>query len=186
MSDGFLGRVLRRLGLGRDESIEVLTATVRELVEAQRNQAAQLKRLVEAQKAQDHRWQDTLDRWKKEALESARKTEHDAARTDAKVQKGWQDTVASMQRKWQQELEALQRGDKNQRKWRIIFARQMDAMMRAVQLSRTPVVPARSSAPTAATPIWRRCWAFPRWRSTRCATPSMRSIENWPSGCFAR
>jgi hypothetical protein len=141
MPEPFLRRVLRRVGLGRDESIEALTAAVKELVEAQRNQAAQLKRLVETQKAQDHRWQETFDRWKKDALESSRKVEHDAARTDAKVQKGWQDTFASMQKRWQEELEALQRGDKNQRKWRIIFARQMDAMMRAVQLSRTPLVP---------------------------------------------
>ena len=58
MPDSFVRRVLRRAGVGRrDRAIELLTKAVRELADAQRQQAAQLKKLLEAQKAQDRRWE---------------------------------------------------------------------------------------------------------------------------------
>jgi hypothetical protein len=131
MPESLLGRILRRVGVsGRDESIEALTHAVRELADAQRNQAVQLKRLVDAQKAQDHRWEEAFDRWQKDARESSRRAQHDATRTDQRLQRRWQDVIESMQL-----------ADKNQRKWRVVFARQMSAMMRALQLSRMPLPP---------------------------------------------
>jgi hypothetical protein len=89
-----------------------------------------MKKLVDAQKAQDHRWQEALDRWQKEARESSRRAQHEMARTDQRVQRHWQVVI-----------ESLQQGDKAQRKWRVVFVRQIAAMMRAVQLSRLPLLP---------------------------------------------
>jgi len=152
MVDRFLRWMLRRVGVARDESIEALTAAVRDLANAQRNQAVQLKRLLEAQRAQDQRWHETLNRWKQETLESYRHAQHDAARADAKVQRGWQQTlesgqkswqnlVASNQKRWLERNELSQQWEKNHRKWRTIVTRQIAAMMRTLQLSRMPLQP---------------------------------------------
>jgi hypothetical protein len=131
MPESFLGRVLRRAGgAGRDPAIEALTKAVRELTEAQHKQAAQLKKLLDAQKAQDRRWQEALERWQKDARESSRREHHDTVRTDERVQKRWQDSFNSLQ-------DSL----KAERKWRVVLARQMSAVMRSLQLSRLPLSP---------------------------------------------
>jgi hypothetical protein len=123
--------VLRRAGgAGRDPAIEALTKAVRELTEAQHKQAAQLKKLLDAQKAQDRRWQEALERWQKDARESSRREHHDTVRTDERVQKRWQDSFNSLQ-------DSL----KAERKWRVVLARQMSAVMRSLQLSRLPLSP---------------------------------------------
>jgi hypothetical protein len=130
MPESFLGRVLRRFGggAGRDHAIEALTNAVRELAEAQHDQAVQLKRLVEAQKAQDHRWEKTLERWQHDAQETSRREHHEAVRTHERVQKRWQEVVDS-----------LRDTTKSDRKWHVILGRQMNAVMRALQLSRMPL-----------------------------------------------
>ena len=129
MPESLVRRALRRAGVGhRDRSIESLTKAVRELAEAQRQQAAQLKKLLEAQKAQDRRWEETFDRWQKAALETSKREHYEAMHTHERVQTRWQEVVGS-----------LRRSNKNERKWHVIFARQMNAMMRALQLSRMPL-----------------------------------------------
>jgi hypothetical protein len=131
MPDSFLRRVLRRAGgASRDQSIDELAKAIRELADAHRKQAVQLKKLADAQKAQNQRWEDALERWQKEARESSRRAQHEATRTDQRVQ-----------RRWQGVIESLQAGDKAQRKWRVVFSRQMAAMMRSLQLSRMPLAP---------------------------------------------
>ena len=131
MPDGFIGRVFRRTaGAGRDQSIDALTKAVRELADAQHKQAAQLKKLLDAQKAQDRRWEEALEHWQKEARESSRRENHEAARSAERVHKRWQDAFASLQDKV-----------KTERKWRMVFTRQMSAMMRSLQLSRLPLSP---------------------------------------------
>jgi hypothetical protein len=131
MPDSFLRRVIRGGGAStRDESIESLAGAIRDLAEAQRKQAAQLKKLADAQKEQDRRWQEAIDRWQKEARESSRREHHEASRTDERLQKRWQNTMGS-----------LQQGIKSEQKWRLIFARQMSAVMRTLQLSRMPLAP---------------------------------------------
>ena len=131
MPDSFVRRVLRRAGVGRrDRAIELLTKAVRELADAQRQQAAQLKKLLEAQKAQDRRWEQALERWQQGARDTARREHHEAVRTHERVQKRWQDIVDSRRHT-----------KKNEGKWHVIFARQMNAMMRALQLSRMPLLP---------------------------------------------
>src|SRR6187549_323507 len=97
MPDSFLGRVLRRgSGDSRDESIAALAKAVRELADAQHKQAAQLKKLLDAQKAQDRRWEDALERWQKDARDSSRREHHDATRTGERIQKRWQDAFESL------------------------------------------------------------------------------------------
>jgi hypothetical protein len=131
MPESFIGRVLGRArGAGRDRAIEALTKAVRELADAQHKQAAQLKKLLEAQKTQDRRWQDAVDQWQKQARDSSRREHHEAARSSERVQKRWQDAFASLQDKV-----------KTERKWRMVFTRQMSAMMRSLQLSRLPLSP---------------------------------------------
>jgi hypothetical protein len=131
MPESFLGRVFRRAGgANRGQSIDALTKAVRELADAQHKQAAQLKKLLDAQKAQDRRWEETLDRWQKDARESSRREHHESERTGERVQKRWQDA-----------FESLQDRVKTERKWRMVFARQMSAMMRSLQLSRLPLAP---------------------------------------------
>jgi len=131
MPESFLGRVLRRGGgASRDESLDALTKAVRELADAQHKQAAQLKKLLDAQKAQDRRWEDALERWQKDARDSSRREHHEATRTGERVQKRWQDAFDSLQDKV-----------KTERKWRVVFARQMNAMLRALHLSRLPLSP---------------------------------------------
>jgi hypothetical protein len=131
MPESFIGRVLGRArGTRRDRSIDALTKAVRELADAQHKQAAQLKKLLDAQKAQDRRWQDALELWQKQARDSSRREHHEAARSAERVQKRWQNAVASLQDKV-----------KTERKWRMVFTRQMSAMMRSLQLSRLPLSP---------------------------------------------
>ena len=131
MPESFLRRVLRRTGgASRDQSIEALTAAVRDLADAQHKQAAQLKKLLDAQKAQDRRWEDALERWQKEGRESSRRGQHDAARVDEKTQKGWQQAFGSLDTRL-----------KSEAKWRKVFANQMSAMMRSLQLARMPLSP---------------------------------------------
>jgi hypothetical protein len=131
MPESFLSRVLRRAGgANRDDAIESLTKAVRELAKAQRQQAVQLKKLLKTQKAQDHRWEDAFDRWQKAARDSSRRERHAAERTSERVQKRWQTAFAS-----------LERALKTERKWRLIFARQMSAVLRSQQLSRLPLSP---------------------------------------------
>ena len=131
MPESFIGRVLRRTrGARRDRSMDALTEAVKDLVDAQHKQAAQLKKLVEAQKAQDRRWEEALERWHKQALDSSRRENHESARSAERVQKRWQDAFASLQDKV-----------KTERKWRMVFTRQMSAMMRSLQLSRLPLSP---------------------------------------------
>ena len=131
MPESFLRRVRRRMGGStRDQSIDELTKAVREIANAQRQQTAQMKKLLEAQKAQDRRWEQALERWQQGARDTSRREHHEAVRTDERVQKRWQDIVDS-----------LRHTNKNERKWHVIFARQMNAMMRALQLSRMPLPP---------------------------------------------
>jgi hypothetical protein len=132
MPDSFLSRVIRRgtATNARQESIEALAAAVRDLAEAQRKQTIQLKKLLELQKDQDRRWQEAIDRWQKDANDASRRDHRDAARTDERVQKRWQLAVGS-----------LEGGIKAERKWRLIFARQMSAMMRTLHLGRMPLAP---------------------------------------------
>ena len=130
MAAGFLRRVLRRPGPDRDRSIEALTAAVQELADAQRKQTVQLKKLLDAQKAQDHRWEAALDRWQKDAQESIRRGQHDAERTSEKVHRRWQDAVGTFDDRL-----------KGERKWRKIFARQINAVLRSVQLAKIPLPP---------------------------------------------
>ena len=113
MPESFLSRVLRRPEAPRrDQSIEALTTAVRELADAQRKQAVQLKKLLEAQKAQDRRWEDALERWQKEARESSRREQHEAdADATSEDQKRWQDacrvaggTRLKSERKWRDDL----------------------------------------------------------------------------------
>jgi hypothetical protein len=130
MPESFLGRVWRRGGASREPSIEALTKAVRELADAQHKQAAQLKKLLDTQKAQDRRWQEALERWQKDAHESSRREHRDTVRTDERVQKRWQDA-----------FNTLHDDVKTERKWRVVLARQMSAMMRALQLSRLPLSP---------------------------------------------
>ena len=129
MPDSLVRRALRRAGVGRrDQSIESLAKAVRELAEAHRQQAIQLKKLLEAQKAQDRRWEETFDRWQKGVLETSKREHHEAMHTNERIQNRWQEVVGS-----------LRRSNKNERKWHVIFARQMNAMMRALHLSRMPL-----------------------------------------------
>src|SRR5262245_37905183 len=114
MPDSLVRRALRRAGVGRqDQSIESLTQAVRELAEAQRQQAVQLKKLLEAQQAQDRRWEKALDRWQKSVLDTSRREHHEAMHTQERVQTRWQEVVGS-----------LRRSNKHERKWHVIFARQ--------------------------------------------------------------
>src|SRR5688572_7773809 len=131
MPESFFGRVLRRAGgASRDASIDALTKAVRELADAQHKQAAQLKKLLDTQKAQDRRWEDAFERWQKDARESSRKEQSESTRAGERVQKRWQDTFASLQDKV-----------KAERKWRVVLARQMSAVLRSLQLSRLPLSP---------------------------------------------
>jgi hypothetical protein len=129
MPDTFLGRILKRIHApGQDESMKALAKAIRELADAQRDQAVQLKKLVDAQKAQDHRWEKALERWQHDVQETSRREHHDAVRTDERVQRRWQDVVDS-----------LRDTTKTDRKWHTILGRQMNAVMRALQLSRMPL-----------------------------------------------
>ena len=49
--------------------------------------------------------------------------------------------------------------------------------------ARSSATPRRSSAPTAASRIWRRSAASTRWRSTRTRRGSASTISKWPSAC---
>jgi hypothetical protein len=132
MPESFLRRVIGRgpAAPGEQAAIETLATAVRDLAEAQRKQTVQLKKLLEAQKEQDRRWQEAIDRWQKEARETSRREHHEAARTNEKLQKRWLAAVG-----------ALGDGLKVERKWRVIFSRQVSALMRTLHLARMPLAP---------------------------------------------
>ena len=131
MPESFLARVLRPRGdAGRDTSLEALTQAVRELADAQHKQAAQLKKLLEAQKAQDRRWEQTLDRWREEARDWSRGDHQEAIRAGERIQQRWQDAFDSLTDKV-----------KSEQKWRVVFARQLNAVLRSMHLSRLPMSP---------------------------------------------
>jgi hypothetical protein len=130
-NDSFLKRVLRHgTGMSEGGSIEVLAQAVRELTEAQRKHTVQLKNLVEAQKESDRRWREAIDRWQQAARESSRREHHEAERTRERGEKRWQTRVA-----------ALRDAVKSEWKWRLMFARQMAAVIRVLHLSRMPLSP---------------------------------------------
>ena len=59
MPESLLRRVMKRgSGRGSDASLEALAAAVKDLAAAQHKQATQLKKLVDAQKESDRRWQE--------------------------------------------------------------------------------------------------------------------------------
>jgi hypothetical protein len=132
MADSFLNRVIRRRAPQQrgDASLEALASAVRDLATAQQKQAAQLKKLVDAQKESDHRWQEALDRWQHAARETSRREQHEADRTRERGEKRWQTRYSS-----------LEHSLKTERKWRLIFARQMNAVIRALHFSRLPLAP---------------------------------------------
>lgn len=125
----------RLLGGGasrRDDhaSLAELAAAVRDLAAAQRKQSEQIKKLRDALQETDARWQSALDRWQKESNHARRRDMRDGLRADEK-----------QQRRWQAELAALQGSLKVERKWRVIFARQLDALMRHLHLASLPIRP---------------------------------------------
>ena len=131
MPESLLRRVMKRgSGRGSDASLEALAAAVKDLAAAQHKQATQLKKLVDAQKESDRRWQEALDRWQHAARDTSRREQHEADRTRERGEKRWQTRFSS-----------LEHSVKTERKWRLIFARQMNAVLRAVHLSRMPLTP---------------------------------------------
>jgi len=127
----FLRRVLGRRASGSEgASMEALAHAVRDLAEAQRKQAVQLKKLVEAHHESDRRWQDAIERWQQAARESSRREHHEADRTRERSEKRWQSRLTDLH-------DAL----KTEHKWRVIFARQISAVIRALHLSRMPLPP---------------------------------------------
>ena len=132
MPDSFLRRVLRRgsaPGVGQ-QSIDALAAAVRDLAEAQRKQTVQLKKLHDTQKQQDRRWEEAFDRWQKGARETSRRERHDALRAADKAHGRSQAMVND-----------LLRSVKTEHKWRLIFARQINAVLRTLHLHRMPLSP---------------------------------------------
>jgi hypothetical protein len=125
MADSFLRRMLRPVPAANQQAIEALTDAVRELADAQRKQAAQLKKLVEAQKESDHRWQEAIERVQRDASASARRMQHDADKEREKIDK-----------RAQASLDMLMGSYKTEQKWRVIFSNQVNAMIRALHLPR--------------------------------------------------
>jgi hypothetical protein len=132
MPESFLKRVIARSagGAGAQPSLEALAAAVRDLADAQRKQTIQLKKLHDAQKEQDRRWEDAFDRWQKEARETARRERHDELRAADKAQ-----------RRSQMMVNDLLRSVKTEHKWRLHFARQLNAVLRTLHLHRIPLAP---------------------------------------------
>jgi len=131
MAESFVRRVLRRrASASSPDSIEKLADAVRELAEAQRKQAAQLKKLTEAQKASDRRWEEMIDRVQHAADANARRMQHDAEKEREKIDK-----------RAQASFDTLLSSYKTEQKWRVIFSNQINALMRALQLSRLPLAP---------------------------------------------
>jgi hypothetical protein len=131
MPDSFLGRLLpRRGGAGRDGAIEALTTAVHELADAQQKQAAQLKKLLDAQKAQDRRWEEMLERWRSEARDWSRGDHQEAIRAGERLHQRWDEAFDSLKDKI-----------KTEQKWRVVFARQVNAVLRSLHLSRLPLSP---------------------------------------------
>jgi methyltransferase FkbM-like protein len=114
----------------RDEAIEALTKAVRELADAQQKQAAQLKKLLEAQKAQDRRWEEALERWRSEARDWSRGDHQEAIRAGERLQLRWDEAFDSLRDKL-----------KTEQKWRVVFAGQVNAVLRSLHLSRLPLSP---------------------------------------------
>ncbi|MGH9346745.1 MAG: hypothetical protein ACRD26_05705, partial [Vicinamibacterales bacterium] len=121
---GWLGRWLGH-GAAADAAMAELAASVRELAALQRKQAEQLKKIRESQAEMDARWQSAVDRWQALAGEAE-------LRQARETRKSQEKTV--------ERLDEIRRDaddhHKAQQKWRVIFSRQVDAMMRALQLGR--------------------------------------------------
>lgn len=104
-------------------AVAELAAAVRELAAMQRKQAEQIKQMREAQAAMDARWQGALER----SDHLAREAQHRATR----------ETTRALERTVKR-LEQLQQGSdehhKTQQKWRVIFSKQVDAMMRTLHV----------------------------------------------------
>ena len=130
--ESFLRRVLRRKGEAETErtSLKALAAAMRELAETQRKQTVQLKKLLESQKDQEQRWREAIDAWQEAAREASRREHHEASQAGEKLQKRWLATLAS-----------LQEGLKAEKKWRLNFSRQVNAVVRTLHLSRMPLAP---------------------------------------------
>jgi len=130
MSVKSVWRALRG-GSGGDDltaAVAELTGTVRELTAANRKQAEQIKKLRDGQNEADARWQAALERLQ-QSTESARLKEQREALKAGE----------SAQRRWQGAIGALQDASKLEQKWRVIFSRQIDALMRHQLLSRLPI-----------------------------------------------
>ena len=132
MADSLLRRVIRPRASreGAEQSLEALAAAVKQLAAAQHKQTEQLKKLVDAQKESDCRWQEAIERWQHAARETSRREHHEADRTRERGDK-----------RWQTRFTALEHSLKTERKWRLIFARQINAVLRTLHLSRMPLSP---------------------------------------------
>jgi hypothetical protein len=132
MGESLLRRVAR-MGSSSSElegAIASLTAAVHEVAATQRKQAVQLKKLLDAQKEQDHRWHTAIESWQKAAADRHGRDLEEASRAHEKLQKKWMTILGGMQESF-----------KTEKKWRLIFSRQVDAMMRTLHLSRMPLAP---------------------------------------------
>lgn len=119
---GWWGRLLGR-GVASDASLAELAASVRELAAMQHKHAEQLKKIRESQAEMDARWQSAVDRWQKLAVETQLRQARETAKSQEK-------TVERLE----QLLRDSEDYHKAQQKWRVIFSRQIDAMMRTLQL----------------------------------------------------
>ena len=111
-------------------AVEDLAREVRSLGEMQRKQASQLKKIRESQLEMDARWQSTLERFQKAATDAQVRQGRDAARVHDKAAARWQALVRESQQ---------YRGI--EQKWRVLFARQIDAIIRRLYLAPSDLPP---------------------------------------------
>ncbi len=132
MGESLLRRVARMgsSSNGLEAALASLTAAVNEVAATQRKQAVQLKKLLDVQNDRDHRWHVAMASWQKAAADQHRREVEEAARAHEKLQKKWMTVIGGLQ-------DSL----KTEKKWRLIFSRQVDAMMRTLHLSRMPLSP---------------------------------------------
>lgn len=126
-------RVWRALrgGSGGDDvtaSLAELTEAVRALTAANRKQAEQIKKLRDGQQAADARWQAVVEQ-----------LQHSAEQARLKEQREAQRSAESDHRRVQGAIAGLQDASKLEQKWRVIFSRQIDALMRHQLLSRLSI-----------------------------------------------
>jgi hypothetical protein len=129
-TESFMRRVLRRPAAEPRESIDALTKAVSELAAAQRKQAIQLKKLLDAQKESDRRWQEAIERWQQAARDHSRREHAEADRARERGEKRWQTRVTELHDSF-----------KTEQKWRVIFARQIGAVIRALHLPHARLSP---------------------------------------------